>query len=562
LIYVVKVADRIEAYTLTLFFTTTTMGSLGEQPQYDAIIVGSGFGGLYLLHELRKRNFHCLVIDEAADIGGVWYWNRYPGARVDTKVPLYEFSNDRIWKDWVWTQKYPGVDEIRRYFEHVEAQLHLKKDILFNTRVKAADFDEASSIWTITGGDHVKWTARHFILATGFAAKPFIPNFPNLDSFSGPWFHTARWPQGVGVASLEGKRVGVVGNGSSGLQVIQEIAPLVKEMTVFQRSPTYALPMRQRPLTVEEQDKHRYPALYELRRHTFAGLDTEFNLESAAHLSAEQRQEFFEKVWDEGGLAYWLGTYRDVIVNKEINQEAYQFWRSKVLPRIKDPKTAELLAPEVPPYYFGTKRATLEQRYYEVYNQNNVALVDARSNPVVDVKPDGVVTQDGKLHKLDALILATGFDSVTGGILNISIQGRDGVSLQSKWQKGTWTYQGLMTAGFPNMFFLYGPQGPTSFCNGPTCAEVQGDWIVQTVAFLRAHGHREIEPKREAEDSWRALVNQIGNSTLLPETQSEYMGTNIPGKPKEMLNYLGGLTDYIKRITSTVALGYPEHELK
>jgi cation diffusion facilitator CzcD-associated flavoprotein CzcO len=536
------------------------MGSTSDQPQYDAIIVGSGFGGLHTLHELRKRNFECLVVDEAADIGGVWYWNCYPGARVDTKVPLYEFSNGSIWKDWVWTEKYPGVDEIRRYFEHVESKLHLKKDIQFNTRVVAAAFDDSNSQWQVITNDGQERTARYFILATGFAAKAFIPKFKNLDAFTGPCFHTSRWPQG-GV-DYANKRVAIVGNGSSGLQVIQEVSPTVKHLTVFQRSPTYALPMRQRKLSVADQDKSRYAALYELRKHTFAGIDQEFNVQSAADVPSAQRQAFFEEIWEEGGLSFWLATYRDVIMRKDTNKEAYDFWRSKVLPRIKDPKKAELLAPEKPAYYFGTKRATLEQRYYEVYNQDNVSLVDAKNNPIVEVRPNGVVTEDGEFHELDIVILATGFDSVTGGILNIDIHGRNAVSLQKKWEKGTWTHLGLMTAGFPNMFFLYGPQGPTSFCNGPTCAEVQGDWIVQTLTYLRDHGGKEIEPTSEAEQNWRALVNGIGDATLLPETESEYMGTNIPGKPKEMLNFLGGLTDYIKRIASTVAHGYPGFDLR
>jgi cation diffusion facilitator CzcD-associated flavoprotein CzcO len=535
------------------------MSAVQEQPEYDVIIVGSGFGGLYLLHELRKRNFKCLVVDEAADIGGVWYWNRYPGARVDTKVPLYEYSNESLWKDWVWSQKYPGVEEIRRYFAHVESKLNLKKDIQFNTRVASAKYDDIDKSWTVGAQDGKEWTARYFILATGFAARPFTPNFKNLSAFAGPCFHTSRWPEDLDAQSCQGLRVGVVGNGSSGLQVIQEIAPLVKEMVVFQRSPTYALPMRQRPLTDSEQDKSRYPSLYELRKHTFAGLDTEFNTETAAKLTPEERRAFFERVWADGGLSFWLGTYRDVIMDKVINLEAYDFWRSKVLPRVKDPKKAELLAPAAPPYYFGTKRATLEQQYYEVYNQDNVTLIDARNNPIAEVKPNGVLTRDGQFYELDMLVLATGFDSVTGGILSIDIRGRGGASLQDKWSKGSRTYQGLMTSGFPNMFFLYGPQGPTSFCNGPTCAEVQGDWIVQTLAYLRENGREEIEPKVEAEALWTALVNRIGDATLLPETKSEYMGTNIPGKPKEMLNYLGGLTDYIKRITSTVALGYPDH---
>ncbi|KAJ5379384.1 monooxygenase [Penicillium cosmopolitanum] len=535
------------------------MGFISNPPQYDAIIVGSGFGGLYTLHQMRKQNLKCLVIDEGSDIGGVWHWNCYPGARVDTKIPLYEFSDENLWRDWVWTEKYPGADEIRRYFEHVESKLHLKRDILFYTRVIAASFDNNPSQWTVTTNDEQKRTARYFVLATGFAAKALIPSFKNLETFAGPCFHTSRWPQER--INCSGKRVGIVGNGSSGLQVIQELGPVVEHMTVFQRSPTYALPMRQRPLSVEEQDKCRYEAIYELRKHTFAGLDTEFSFLPATSVPSEQRQAFFEEIWEEGGLSFWLGTYRDVIMNKDINREAYEFWRKKVLPRIKDPKNAELLAPEEPPYYFGTKRATLEQCYYEVYNQDNVKLVDAKNIPIVDVRPNGVLTADGQFHELDVLILATGFDSVTGGILNIDIRGRDGASLREKWKNGTWTHLGLMTSGFPNMFFLYGPQGPTSFCNGPTCAEVQGNWIVQTIKYLRSHGNNELEPTAQAEEKWRGLVNQIGDATLLPATKSEYMGTNVPGKPKEMLNYLGGLTEYIKNISSTITSGYSDFSI-
>jgi cation diffusion facilitator CzcD-associated flavoprotein CzcO len=529
------------------------MGSIANEPQYDAIIVGSGFGGLYTLHELRQRGFRTLVVDEAPDIGGVWYWNVYPGARVDTKVPLYEFSNAELWKDWVWSEKYPGIREIQRYFEHVESKLHLKKDIMFNTRVVGAEWDEALRRWRVETKDGPELSTRHLILATGFAAKPHLPDFQNVERFQGPSFHTSRWPQG-GV-EYAGKKVGVVGNGSSGLQVIQEISGSVGHLTVFQRNPTYALPMRQRPLTVEEQDKTRYEAIYELRRHMFAGLDAEFNFQTDA--TPEQRRAFFEKLWDEGGLSYWLINYRDVLMNKEVNREAYDFWRSKVLPRIQDPAVAAKLAPAEPPYHFGTKRATLEQRYYEVYNQANVELVDVKENPIVDVRENGVVTRDGRFHELDVLVLATGFDSVTGGILNIDVRGRAGRSLREKWKAGTWTHLGLTTHGFPNLFFLYGPQGPTSFCNGPTCAEVQGDWIVQTVTHMRETGVAELEPTAEAEQGWRALVNGIGAATLLPDTESEYMGTNIPGKPKEMLNYLGGLSDYTKRITGAVVAGYP-----
>uniref|UniRef100_A0A8H7N8K5 FAD/NAD(P)-binding domain-containing protein n=1 Tax=Bionectria ochroleuca TaxID=29856 RepID=A0A8H7N8K5_BIOOC len=460
--------------------------------EYDAIIVGSGFG----------------------DLGGVWYWNCYRGARVDTPVPLYEFSNPALWKDWTWSEKYPGRDELRRYFDHVEAKLNLKKDILFSTRVVAADFVEAGNYWNVLDN------------AGSIAAQ---------ETFAGISCHTSKWPQG-GI-DFRNKRVGIVGNGSSGLQVIQDVAPEVDHLTVFQRSPTYALPMRQTPLQDRDQVKTEYEEIFELRRKMFAGLVTEFNPQSAVQVSAEEREAFFEDIWTQGGLSFWLATYQDVIRHTEANKYAYEFWQK-------------------PPYYFGTKRATLEQRYYEVYNSENVDLIDAKKNPIVKIVPDGVITKDGKLRELDVLIFATGFDSVTGGILSIDIKGVDGLSLQQKWKDGTYTHLGMMTSGFPNMMFLYGPQGPTSFCNGPTCAEVQGDWIAKTIIHLRDLDRQRIDATTEAEQEWRALVNQIGDMTLLPQTTSEYMGTNIPGKPKEMLNFLGGLAEYTKHIDNAFKSGY------
>jgi len=273
-------------------------------------------------------------------------------------------------------------------------------------------------------------------------------------------------------------------------------------------------------------------------------------------------KHFFNKLWDEGGLLFWLANYQDVIMDKEANAHAYKFWRSKVLQRIKDPKNAEILAPENPPYFFGTKRATLEQRYYEVYNQDNVDLINARVNPIKEIVPSGVVTEDGVVHELDILILATGYDAVTGGFTAIDITGINGQSLKEKWNKGSHTAFGMATAGFPNMFFPYGPQAPTTFCNGPTCAEIQGDWIVATLEFMRNKGLTRIDAQLDTEQAWREQVNMIGNMSLIPHTQSEYMGTNVPGKPKEMLNYLGGLPRYVEQINVVRDTGYPGFELK
>ncbi|KAL5591186.1 hypothetical protein FOVSG1_010075 [Fusarium oxysporum f. sp. vasinfectum] len=523
------------------------MGST-HSPAYDAIIVGSGFGGCYVLQKLRTAGLKVLAIDDADDLGGVWFWNCYRGARVDTPVPLYEFSDPKLWKDWTWSEKYPGRDELRRYFDHVESKLHLKKDIVFSTRVVGADFNQTDNYWNVLDNAGVTRTARYFILCTGFAAKPYFPEFSGLDTFKGITCHTSKWPQED--IDFKGKRTAVVGNGSSGLQVIQDVGPETGHLTVFQRSPTYALPMRQTKLADRDQIKDEYAALFERRKTKFAGIDAEFSSKSAMKVSDEEREAFFEDIWSTGGLSFWLATYQDVIRDPAANKYAYEFWRKKTLPRIKNPEVAELLAPEKPPYYFGTKRATLEQRYYEVYNQENVHLISTKANPIVEVVPRGVITQDGKLHELDILILATGFDSVTGGILSINISGVDGQSLQKKWREGTYTELGMMTAGFPNMMFLYGPQGPTSFCNGPTCAEVQGDWISNTIIRLEKENRHFIDATPEGEQRWRMLVNQIGDQTLLPETKSEYMGTNIPGKPKEMLNFLGGLVEYTKHINN------------
>ncbi|KAF2814686.1 FAD/NAD(P)-binding domain-containing protein [Mytilinidion resinicola] len=532
------------------------MGSVSTtSPEYDALIIGAGFGGCYTLHKLREAGFKTIVLDDGADLGGVWYWNCYPGARVDTKVPLYEFSDESIWRDWTWSVKYPDVFEIRKYFAHVESKLHLKKDIQFNTRVVGSQWDEAGNFWRVTDASGGEKTARYLIVCTGFAAKPYIPKFKGLDTFKGLSCHSARWPQ-EGI-DFKDKRVAVVGNGSSGLQVIQEVAKEAAHLSVFQRNPTYSLPMKQGPLSKEDQDKSKYKNLFELRKLTFAGLDREFSPQNAADVSDEERNTFFEKTWDQGGLSFWLANYQDILRNPESSRHAYNFWRAKVLPRINDPKKAELLAPEEPPYYFGTKRATLEQRYYEVYNQDNVDLLDAKANAITEIVPNGVITADGALREVDILILATGFDSVTGGLLAIDIKGVDGQSLREKWAQGTYTNLGMMTNGFPNMMFPYGPQGPTSFCNGPTCAEIQGDWIVNTIGYMSKHGKIKIDTQKETEQAWRALTNGIGDMTLLPHTNSEYMGTNIPGKAKEMLNYLGGVVDYTKRITSVIELGYP-----
>lgn len=524
-------------------------------PDFDAIIVGAGFVGCHLLYLLRASGFNCVVLDEGADLGGVWHWNCYPGARVDSRTPIYEYSNPQLWKDWSWTQRYPGRDEICKYFDHVENKLHLKKDIVFKTRVSAAEWNDQSSTWSVhtTNGDFR--TTRFLLLCTGFAAKPYIPETKGLENFQGISCHTSKWPQ-AGI-DCQNKRIAVVGNGSSGLQVIQELGSIAGTLTVFQRSHTCSLPMRQTSLSIDDQTKmkHTYPEIYKHRKETFGGVDFSFLPTLGANHTPEKRNKVFEEVWDKGGLSFWLGTYPDVLRDPVINREAYDFWRHKVLLRIKDAKKAELLAPKEPPYFYGTKRATLEQNLYEVYSQDNVEIVDTKTNPITEVTSSGVFTVDGSFREVDVLIFATGFDSITGPLLAIDIHGVS-QSLRAKWDKGTRTNLGLMTAGFPNMIILYGPHGPTSFCNGPTCAEMYGEWVHETLVHMRGHGKTRIDTTEAAEDLWKQAVNAVGNATLIPRTDSEYMGSNIPGKPRECINFLGGVPEYSKRINEEIQNGY------
>ncbi|KAH7153644.1 hypothetical protein EDB81DRAFT_841799 [Dactylonectria macrodidyma] len=443
-----------------------------EKPDFDAIIVGAGFFGCHLLYLLRASGFKCLVLDEGADLGCVWHWNCYSGAQVDSRVLIYEYSNRLLWKDWIWTQKYPGRAELCAYFAHVESKLHLKQDIIFNTRVASARWVEGKS-----STDGNTWTTRLFL---------------------------PKWPQG-GI-DYRGKRVAVIGNGSSGLQVIQELGSEVKTLTVFQRSPTCNLPMGQEDLSVEDQShaKSTYPAKFVHRQRT-------------------------------------IGGYPDVISDPAINREAYDFWRSE----------AELLAPKEPPFFYGTKRATLEQNLCEVYNQENVEIINTKANAISEIRLDGILTADGTFRDIDIIVFATGFDAMTGPLLAIDVEGVS-MTLRGKCAGVIQTHLGLMASGSPNMTILCGPHGPTSFCNGPTCAELYGEWVLDTPLNMRQHGLSRIDAADGAEKIWKQAIDYIANAMLIPETDSEYKGTNIPGKLKKCINYLGGFPDNSKRINREI----------
>lgn len=525
-----------------------------DEPDYDVVIVGAGFAGLYQLHRLRGLGLSVVLLEAGSSLGGIWHWNCYPGARVDTHVPMYEYSDEKLWRDWYWDERFPDWKALRRYFEHVDAIWDLRRDIQFDSRVLVATWDEPGRQWHVETSSHQLLRTRFFVLCTGFAAKAHIPDLPGLADFGGAWHHTAHWPEdGV---DMTAKRVGVVGTGASGVQVIQEAAKVAATVTVFQRTPMLALPMQQRRLNRDEQDEAKadYPALFRRRTETNSGFEYVNAGDSTQAVSAEERRATYERLWQAGGFNFWAGGFADLTINEVSNRYAYDFWREKVRARIADPAIAELLAPTEPPHPFGVKRPSLEQTYYDVFNQDDVTLVDLKSTPIERVTTTGLQTREGD-HDLDLLVLATGFDAVTGGLTSIDIVGRSG-TLKAHWEHGARTHLGVASNGFPNLLYLYGPQSPSGFCNGPTCAEVQGDWVVDLLVHLRDHGITRIEATPEAEAAWREQVHGIAAMTLFPRADSWYMGANIPGKPREMLNWPGGLQLYLHLCRTAAAAGY------
>jgi cation diffusion facilitator CzcD-associated flavoprotein CzcO len=526
----------------------------------DALIVGAGFSGVYQLHRLREQGFSVKVFDAGECLGGIWYWNCYPGARVDSHVPNYEFSIKEVWEDWNWSERFPGWDELRRYFAHVDSKLDLSRDIQFNTWVSGAEFDELNNHWVVHTADGEETRARFLITCMGFAAKPYIPEFDGIASFAGPCYHTANWPQ-EGL-DMRGKRVGIIGTGASGVQVAQEAAAVASHLTVFQRTPMIALPMQQRKLDAETQllQKTTYPAKFRQRAVASSTLFDIVNDERAAKdVSEEVRQAIFEAAWQKGGFQFWFGTFADILADEESNLLAYEFWRDKTRARLNDPRLQEKLAPTRPVHPFGTKRPSLEQNFYDLFNQDNVDLVDVREAPIEKITAAGLETTAG-YHELDILVLATGFDTSTGCFTQIDLTGSDGKRLEDLWSDGVKTHLGYAIPHMPNLLMLYGPQSPTAFCNGPTCAETQGEWVVECLSYLRDQGLTRIEATDKAADRWAAHIAEIGAGTLFPQADSWYMGANIPGKRRELL-YHPMPQDYLEQCQASADAGYEGFDL-
>ena len=522
---------------------------------FEVLVIGAGFSGLYQLYRLRELGFDVKLFDAGQDLGGVWHWNCYPGARVDSHVPNYEYSIEEVWQDWCWSERFPGWEELRRYFAHVDEKLDLSRDIEFQKQVVGATFDEERCEWQVRCGDGELVRANFFLTCFGFAAKANMPSLPGLDEFAGTAVHTAHWPQDG--FDMTNKRVGVIGTGASGVQVIQEAGKVAKQLTVFQRTPMIALAMQQRELArAEEQAKKSHlKEVLRIRNASSGGFyDLTVDPRAAHEVGKDERDAVFEEAWAKGGFHFWTGTFSDIILNEQSNRLAYDFWREKVHSRVHNPEIAETLAPVEPPHPFGAKRPSLEQWYYEVFNQSNVTLVDLHKDPITEVHESGVRTS-GQSFDLDLLVLATGFDAGTGGFTQIDLRGTSGRSLQEIWATGVDTHLGLAIPEFPNLLMLYGPQSPTAFWNGPASAEVQGDWVVDCLVHLRDRGIKRIEAEHEAALAWTAHMEEMGAATLMPQADSWYMGANIPGKRRQMLFYMSS-RGYMAHCNDSAARGY------
>jgi cyclohexanone monooxygenase len=535
---------------------TVPVASAQTSRHYEIVIIGAGFSGVYQLYRLREQGFRVHLVEAGAGLGGIWHWNCYPGARVDTHCDIYQFSREDLWRDWNWSERFPGWEEMRRYFDHVDRKLGLSRDVSLNTRVERAEFDEATGRWCLSTSRGETLFANFVVVCTGFAAKPYIPELKGIENFAGEAHHTALWPQ-TGV-ELAGRRVAVIGTGASGIQVAQEASKVSTHVTVFQRTPNMFLPMGQRKLSAQDNArmKESLPDSFKRRGECFGGFDFDFLRQSALDLPKHERDAVYERLWAAGGFNFWLGTFFDIFTNEEANRTAYDFWRDKVRARIRDPRVADMLAPMEPPHPYAVKRPSLEQWYFDLFNLDNTTLVSLRETPIEEVVPTGVRTRE-RLHECDLIVFATGFDAVTGGLTGIDILSADrSTTIKDKWRQGVRTQLGIATAGFPNLLFSYGPQAPTGFCNGPSSAEYQGECLVELLVHLREQGHTRIEAEPAAEEHWREHIMELAQHTLFPQADSWYMGANIPGKQREMLMYPGGLPRYLEEFAACRAQGY------
>jgi cyclohexanone monooxygenase len=521
---------------------------------YDVVVVGAGFAGMYMLHKLRGQGMTARVFEQGDGVGGTWYWNRYPGARCDVESMQYSYSfSDELQQEWNWSERYAPQPEILKYANHVADRFNLRPDIQFNTRVECAEFNESTSTWSVTTSDGKTVTAKYVVLATGCLSNARMPEIKGLDSFEGKVYHTGHWPHEE--VDFTGQRVAVIGTGSSGIQSVPIIAEQASYLTVFQRTANFSIPARNARLTEEERRwfRAKYPEIRRFAREEARnGIYTEMPDRGALDDDDNERRSKYEARWSKGGLTF-MSVYNNLALDKVANDSAADFVREKIAEIVQDPETAQLLQPNNHP--IGSKRICIDTDYFATFNRPNVTLVDIKTNPIEEILPHAL-RAGARDYEVDALVLATGFDAMTGSVAKIDIRGRNGQTLNQKWAEGPKTYLGLMSAGFPNLFIITGPGSPSVLSNMIVSIEQHVDWISDCVAYMRFHGYEAMEANKDAEDRWVAHVNEVAYTTLYPQANSWYMGANVPGKPRIFMPYIGGVGPYRQICNDVAAKGY------
>ena len=530
--------------------------------EVDVVIVGAGFAGMYMLHKLRGMGMSAVVFEQGDNVGGTWYWNRYPGARCDAESLAYSFSfSEELEQEWDWTERYATQPEILKYAEHVADRFDLRRDIHFNQTVERATFDSATNTWTVTTAGGMSATGHFCVMATGCLSVPMVPEIDGLDSFAGARYQASQWPHET--VDFSGQRVGIIGTGSSAIQAIPVIAAQAKTLTVFQRTPNFSVPAVNHKLDPSwvESFKQYYR---DHRRNHKLGLGQGFGdltiepvpavpeLETSEDATEEECIALLEKRWQAGG-AQVIGAMGDIIASERANRITADFVRHKIRETVKDPATADLLCPTSHP--IGTKRICVDTEYYETYNLPHVSLVDIRSHPITRITPNSICTDNAE-YEIDTLVLATGFDAMTGALLRIDIRGEGGQSLEESWKEGPKTYLGMQVAGFPNLFTITGPGSPSVLSNMIVSIEQHVDWMTACLGYMKEKGLRRVEPDRSAQEGWVAHVNEVAAGTLFPQAGSWYMGANIPGKPRVFMPYAAGVGPYREICDDVAANGY------